>query len=387
MNRVAVTHPSIADISALFDPIGLERFRSDVLERTAFRSPEGATPAAGLWDLERHGDALWAHRDRIGEYLYMTRRAVGINLPRSQQSQLLRFAVEQFATGATLIARRLGHLDPTLARLQRAAEAALHCRVSINAYLTPPDSEGFLEHFDTHDTLILQVHGSKRWRIHEGGPHLPLRRQAVELGPHDLGPVAEEFDLHCGGVLYMPRGVVHAARATDEISLHLTLGLHPVLWSDVASEAIGLAAECDTRLRARADGEIPEVLRERFSPDLLNRAIDRCRMADIDERSKVSLFDFAPTTTVDSRWRTVRRDPMLPAAVVREGERVLVHFPGGVEVGLTAPATCETALRYIASNDHPFGAGDLPGLSDSSARVLIDRLITAGLLVVETAEE
>lgn len=372
----------LEDVEALFAPIGLEGFRTRVLEREVFRSPPDLSPALGLWDLERHGDALWSHRDRISEFLYLTERAQGVNLPRSSQGQLLRFATERFAQGATLVARRIGDLDPSLARLQRAAEAALGCRVSINAYLTPPGGEGFLEHFDTHDTLILQVHGTKRWRLCAGGPTLPLRRQAYELGPDTTGPVTEEFDLHCGGVLYMPRGVVHAARSTDDISLHLTLGLHPVLWSDVAAEAVGLLAEADGDLRRGAQGEAPAALVERFGAELLEMARERLMVADIDERSKTSLVPldagFAQHSTGDGR---VRRDPLLPAAVISDGSTAVIHFPGSVEVGVEAPASCAAALKFIASTSDTFTADDLPGLSTRSAAVLIRRLRDVGLLV------
>lgn len=375
--RTTVDH-----IAALFEPIGLDQFRSQILEREVFRSPSGISPALGLWDLDRHGDALWSHRDRISEFLYFTNRAQGVDPPRSAQNDLLRFAVTEFSRGTTLVARRLGDLDPDLARLQRASEAALGCRVSINAYLTPPGGEGFLDHFDTHDTLILQVHGTKRWRLRNGGPTLPHRRQAVELDPDDLGPITEEFDLHCGGVLYLPRGVVHAARSTDDISLHLTLGLHPVLWSDVALEAVGLSAEIDSTLRSRAEGEVPRSLLDRFGPELVARARERLAVADIDERSKKSIMILRDAFRRPFEEPTiVRRDPLLPAAVVSDGSSVSIRFPGSLEVGINAPVSCEPALRFIASTSDTFTVHDLPALSERSAAVLIRRLHEVGLLV------
>ena len=35
--------------------------------------------------------------------------------------------------------------------------------MQINAYITPPENQGFAAHYDTHDVFVLQVSGSKRW--------------------------------------------------------------------------------------------------------------------------------------------------------------------------------------------------------------------------------
>lgn len=371
-------------IDQLLGPLGLAGFDAEVRERRVFRSPAGTAPALGLWDLERHSDALWAHRDRIAEFLYLNERGRGIDLPRAQQHQLLRFAAERFRQGATLIARRLGDLDPDLARFQRAVEAALGCRVTINAYLTPPGSEGFLEHFDTHDTLIVQVHGSKRWRLLEGGPHLPLKRSARDLTEGELGRISDEFDLCCGQVLYLPRGVVHAARSTEEISLHLTIGLHPVLWSDVACEALALTAERESELRRRASGQPPTLLSEMFPSEILVEAHERLLAADVVERSKRSLIpleEIISGAPVPDGGERVRRDPLLPAVVTRSGDNVTIHFPGTLDVGMTAPSSCEAALRYVASSCDTFGPDDLPALSPESSRLLLKRLREIGLVI------
>lgn len=379
---VTMTPPEVID--ALFSPIGLTGFNDDIRERRAFRSPPDSAPAIGIWDLGRHSDALWAHRDRIAEFLYLNERGQGIDLPRSQQHQLLRFAADRFRQGATLIARRLGDLDPDLARFQRAVEAALDCRVTINAYLTPPGCEGFLEHFDTHDTLIIQVHGSKRWRLLDGGPELPLKRSARDLRADEIGHIDDEFDLRCGQVLYLPRGVVHAARSTEEISLHLTIGLHPVLWSDIAAEASALLAERQVDLRRRAVGDPPAALDGLFPPEILAEARDRLLAADVLERSKKSLIPLEEVITGGHRetaGERVRRDPLLPAVVTRNRDDVTIHFPGGLDVGMSAPLSCEAALRYVAASRDTFAPDDLPALSPESARLLIKRLREIGLVI------
>ena len=68
---------------------------------------------------------------------------------------------------------------PLVAFCQQLA-AELGHPVQANAYVTPPQSQGFDDHYDVHDVFVLQVEGEKRWRI-----HAPVheRRCATSPGP------------------------------------------------------------------------------------------------------------------------------------------------------------------------------------------------------------
>ena len=143
---------------------------------------------------------------------------------------------EEFAAGATVVLQAL-HLHWTAAALYcRGLEAALGCPVQANAYLTPATAQGFAVHHDTHDVFVLQVAGSKRWRVYEPVFELPLKHQrwSPELG--DPGPPRDEFTLEAGDTLYLPRGWPHEAIAADEESLHLTVGLHPLTRMDALAD-------------------------------------------------------------------------------------------------------------------------------------------------------
>ena len=41
------------------------------------------------------------------------------------------------------------------------------CFVGSNAYLTPPNSQGFAPHYDDIEAFILQVEGKKHWRLYK----------------------------------------------------------------------------------------------------------------------------------------------------------------------------------------------------------------------------
>src|SRR5690348_6162304 len=66
-----------------------------------------------------------------------------------------------YASGATLVLQGLHRLWPALIDFAVALRSDLGTPVQINAYLTPPESQGFTTHSDTHAVFVLQVAGRK----------------------------------------------------------------------------------------------------------------------------------------------------------------------------------------------------------------------------------
>ncbi|MEJ7691245.1 MAG: cupin domain-containing protein [Nocardioidaceae bacterium] len=85
-----------------------------------------------------------------------------------------RKVVELFDDGATLVLQGLHRYWPPLAELIRGLEASLGHPCQANAYLTPPGSQGFALHSDSHDVFVFQTHGSKQWEIHDNGQQLDV---------------------------------------------------------------------------------------------------------------------------------------------------------------------------------------------------------------------
>lgn len=121
----------------------------------------------------------------------------------------------------------------------RGAGLVLGKPVRANAYFTPPRAQGLEPHYDDHDVLVMQLHGSKRWRLHHEvkWPRRPmteaLPRQYIKAAP-------QELTLTPGDVLYLPRGFVHEAAALETSSLHLTLSLQPATWANVFERLVEL---------------------------------------------------------------------------------------------------------------------------------------------------
>lgn len=115
-----------------------------------------------------------------------------------------------------------------MAAFVSAIEEVFQCSSGVNSYWTPKGSQGFAPHYDDVDVFLLQLEGSKRWRLHNAPlPSDQLSRHSSEdYKPEDIGPPILTTTLRAGDVLYMPRGTVHQGDtyATDpqEDSLHVT---------------------------------------------------------------------------------------------------------------------------------------------------------------------
>ena len=72
----------------------------------------------------------------------------------------------------------------------------------------------------------MQIQGSKIWHIYEGVDVAPQEMLAPRGDAHRRSPAPADVRLEAGDVLYVPRGRVHAAESTSELSVHLTVGLH-----------------------------------------------------------------------------------------------------------------------------------------------------------------
>ncbi len=143
-----------------------------------------------------------------------------------------------FSAGATVIYRALQHRHQNVQLLCDALAQQSTIQTQANIYLTPPNSQGFNVHWDTHDVFVIQVEGSKDWRIYEGGIPIPIKTQKFNSSKFKHGDVIDEFTLHAGEVLYIPRGIMHAAQSTDQISLHITLGFLGYSWAELLIDAL-----------------------------------------------------------------------------------------------------------------------------------------------------
>ena len=186
-----------------------------------------------------------------------------------------------------------------------------------NAYVTPPQSQGFDDHYDVHDVFVLQVEGEKRWRIHAPVHEAPLRdqpwtdrrarRRRRGRAPEPLIDVV----LRPGDCLYLPRGFLHAATALGAVSTHLTLGVHTWTRHALAEQVLDAGAR-DARRRRRG---------ARTRSPLGADVADPAALADDLELVRGRLLDAVRDLDAAAGGRTARRPTDWPASAPRRSRR------------------------------------------------------------------
>ncbi|MEJ8278275.1 cupin domain-containing protein [Pseudonocardia spirodelae] len=308
-----------------------------------------------------------------------------------------------FADGSTVVLQALHRTWPAVIDFCTALAEDLGHPVQANAYITPPQSQGFSAHYDVHDVFVLQLAGRKHWRVHEPVLTDPLRSQpwaqhgdAVAARARDDEPVIDRV-LEPGDVMYLPRGWLHSATALGSVSAHLTIGVHVVTRYALAESILQILAS-DERLRATLPLGIDVADPEQLAPH-----VDAVRDALV-----AALGDVTPGAVarrVRGRvWTGGRPEPVGPVALAASARdlapgdavrrRLGVHHrlvPGDDQVvlelaekTLTLPAVVAPALRAVlAGGTH--AVGELPGLDADDQVVLVRRLLREGVLVPATA--
>lgn len=289
---------------------------------------------------------------------------------------------------------------PPLALLLASLQETFNARWGVNVFLTPPESQAFSLHFDTVDVFVLQIAGSKRWRIWEPTYDLPMdfplselyTKQVMEKDESRL-TLREDFLLEAGDFFYMPRGYYHKAVAADHLSLHLTFTVHPLYWLDVFKRAFELAALEDPHFRQAlppgfaVSRKIQESIFLKFH-DLLHQLSEKVSSAAALQ-SLVDEYIGSRTFPGDGHFAALANLPKLgPDSLVerRRGLACLVETlddKSTITFGpnrVQGPVAIAPALEFV--RDHrQFRVADLPGeLSNESKVVLVRRLTREGLL-------
>ena len=308
-------------------------------------------------------------------------------------------AMARFSQGATIVVNGLRMVWPALSNMCWRIESTLGHPVEVNSYLTPRAAQGFPVHADPHDVLVLQIEGTKHWRLYQRSIADPLVAQLSAAGrPTEC---LAEVELKPGDVLYVPSGFPHEALTTArQSSLHLTVGIHRFRWLDLAIQALKDAAASESWLREAIP---PGPLAEQIPTHAINEATTRLNeilpalnfssarvelAREFLARARPVASPAAPSwfSQID-RALGMRMGSLLanrfPGLVTVEETRSgggVIMFPGGqASLGpLEIPSAREVAL---ARTFKPSSLNS--NLDDHSLVALLARLVTSGLLIVE----
>lgn len=316
-----------------------------------------------------------ADHGRVLQTAEFTRAATLAGVPLSGLVDA-RKTLDLFDGGATLVLQGLHRYWPPLTDLVRELELSLGHPCQANAYLTPPGSQGFARHSDTHDVFVFQTFGRKQWEVQD------------ENGQRDVL-------LEPGSCLYMPTGTPHAARTQDSASLHVTIGINRITWRQTLEHLIQRVLSNDAYDASIPAGYLddPAMLVPELS-DRLEALAQTLRDVDVDRATEMETTRFLTSRNAVLRGglndriamrhvtddTLLRRRPGSPFVVRPDDDRVRVLL-GDRE--LSMPARVAGALIYIRDN-HDFRPVKLtPWLDPQSRLVLAKRLVREGLLQVE----
>lgn len=148
-----------------------------------------------------------------------------------------------FAAGATVVLQAVHRFHRPVQAFCDSLEQFFGHPMQANAYLTPPEARGLAVHHDTHDVLVLQLHGTKRWFLYNAPVLDPVPSYPRDKRHEQPGEPTEVIELSPGDCLYLPRGVPHHAEGLDGAALHLTLGIRSPTWLDVLQRVMKRAHE------------------------------------------------------------------------------------------------------------------------------------------------
>jgi ribosomal protein L16 Arg81 hydroxylase len=203
-----------------------------------------------------------------------------------------------FDAGATVRLNHMHHFWPPMKSYLRRLESELGFIASPSAYCTPAGGPGTGVHYDGHDTAVVQIAGSKLWRVGPG-PALPLeyvpllpfetreemRRYRVPMPAITGLAEMEEILLSPGDFLYLPRGIIHDVQALDTFTVHLTFGIQQITWVDFIAALAAAAGLRDPRLRR----SIP-VRHHRTQPEAMRAAAEEALAALAESASAAEAF-------------------------------------------------------------------------------------------------
>ena len=293
----------------------------------------------------------------------------------------------EYRRGATIIVQFLDERWVPLGQLTEALGRDVAARVQANVYLTPAGSKGFNPHADSHDVFVMQLAGSKLWRLY--GENEGQRR-----GPPTVGDPTQEFVLSAGDTLYVPTGHVHDAETVDETSLHITLGVLVMTWKRLISLAVERIMREDRAFASSLPlGFATAGAARREAVEAMSQYRDRLidalpPAATIDAAAELfragarpdlgrHLLDLEAVGHVDASTKVCRRD--IEYDLGSASDVVTLTFHGKT---ITLPGHVFSQVRFVCEGG-VFTAPELPGDLDEEGRiVLISELLREGFLTL-----
>lgn len=295
-----------------------------------------------------------------------------------------------FNRGSTIIIRSIENFNPQLRKLcfDLKAEFGNIRRIFINLYLTPEGSQGFFHHYDREDVFILQIYGEKEWYLYDSPLPLPLEDQGFSSSTVPDQNRLKKLVLKPENALYIPRGMIHEAKAQTGISCHLTISLVPFTWYDVIKEYHVELSHSNVSLRK----SIPKTITEKdltnqlnsvakLNSKILRKVLNKMKFSYIDQL--LNQFNIEGKLT---EQRTITDQNLIVGlnSSLFKGHSIIGNTIE-MKIGLTSvllPLQAKSIVEYILKN-RKCKIKDIPSKYKNKGKMMIiNRLIRDSFLLL-----
>lgn len=158
-------------------------------------------------------EGVWADPDRVTRI----ERFRGNEVTRLANAAGIRQAV---AEGGTVKLNQMEDWHSPSRQLVNELEALLPAEIKSYVFFTPRRTRGTRPHRDAAHVLVVQLAGTKEWRLYARPEFISAEAGLVEV---DIDDCSHRFTMEAGDVLYLPHGWPHVPLSHDDDSFHLTL--------------------------------------------------------------------------------------------------------------------------------------------------------------------
>ncbi len=251
---------------------------------------------------------------------------------------------ELLQRGATLVMNKADRADSNLRNVVERLGYVNNETSWVNGYACWTSDSAFGRHCDTHDTVIVQVEGTKHWKVFRGsGPDAEL---------------AMEKTLVPGDVLHVPIGWDHQVTGMGAATLHWTFGVTRTGPEKAAGELLDYGWSRH-QLASLSDEEVV-------------REVQKARGELSGSRRRGMSLPWAIEGD-ELRGASIRWAGRFKPSVAREEGRILLR---GLGKAIRLPSSAESVVQVLAHG------GQLRASAlTADERTLLATLLSAGLVI------
>ena len=382
-------------LEKLLSPINIENFFSNYWEKKFIHiqrnNPEYFTDTLGIIDL----DNFLSQQNLNSNGLRIVKDGKDINAEewtisnklitgKIKTTAAIDKVFELYNNGYTIILNSADKTIPRLADACRAFEQVFKIKVQSNIYITPPNAQGFSQHYDSHDIFTLQIKGPKTWRIYDSAEELPTKNLPLKKEPI----LISQIEMNSGDLLYIPRGTIHEAFSSNVSTIGANFSCNPRYGFHLLEELTRIAEaeevffrktipnglqSVDDQKRYTADFKknLTELITDELVERLLNaQYMDFNNKQAINYHGKFTELLHLENITLNT---TLRRNKAVTFHLENTANQVLITFSSKK---LLIPSVID---KEIFLQNEPFKISDIKGLISNNGKLEIAKqFIAAG---------